>query len=244
MTGRWLEEAVEACGLPPHPAFPRDLAGDVVLTPRLCLAPVPLADLTSDDVQSWLSQREMPNVVTGPNRPLHGCLVAQAGAGFLLFDSQDDESEQRFTLAHEVSHFVLEHLVPRAQALSAFGKAILPVLDGERPPTKEESLSFVLDRVPLGTQVRLMDRGPSGCIWRGKVAEVERRADRLALELLAPATLALTLLKGVSKDLAEAQLASRFGLPTDVARMYARMLLCLEETPRAFIQDLFGKDER
>lgn len=244
MTERWLQEAVAACGLPPHPTFPRDLAGEVVLSLRLCLAPVPLAHLSSDDVQRWLLQRGMPHAVTGPNRPLHGCLVAQEGVGFLLFDSEDTESEQRFTLAHEVSHFVFEHELPRSQALSAFGKAILPVLNGERLPTREEGLSFVLEQVPLGTQVRLMDRAPSGCIRKGKVAEVERRADRLALELLAPAKLALALLKDVPKEQAGAHLASRFGLPIDVARQYARGLLCRQETPRAFIQELFGKDER
>jgi hypothetical protein len=170
-------------------------------------------------------------------------MVARAGFGVLFYDSRDDEHEQRFTLAHEVAHFVLDHLLPRFRALRAFGEEIREVLDGRRAPTREELLSSVLDQVPLGIQVKLMDRGPSGSICAGKVAESEQRADRLALELLAPAVLSLAVLKDAAGKGGEARVASRFGLPAEVARTYARMLR-RESPPRFSIMEFLGEDER
>jgi len=239
MTGRWLEEAVAACRLPPPSTFPRNLADEVHLSLSVVLERV--THLTSDDVRSVLAQRWRYQAVADVDRPLHGCLAARAGSGILFVDAEDDEDEQRFTLAHEVAHFVLEHVMPRSRARRVFGDGIRPVLDCLRAPTPEESLAFVLEGIPLGIQIRLMDRDSSGAIQMGHVEEAEQRADRLALELLAPAPLALKVLKGVPRGLAGTRVASRFGLPVEVARTYVRMLLGGVKPPRFSIQDLLGE---
>lgn len=241
MRRRWLEEAVAACGLPPCPKFPRRLAEEVLLSLPVTL--VPLAHLTSEDVRAWLARRGVHHRVADIHRSIHGCMVAWAERGVIFYDTADGENQQRFTLAHEVSHFVLDHLLPRTRALQAFGREILPVLDGRRDPTPEECLSSVLDQIPIGLQVKLMDRGPSNSTCAGRVAKSEQRADCLALELLAPAEHVLGELRGAPGD-GVARVASRFGLPPEVARMYVGRLLRRQRTPRFSILKFLGEDRR
>jgi len=230
VSARWLREALEIGGLDLPNAYPRDLASTVPL--QLPLAFVPVMDLTTTTLEEWMGRRRIYYTMDGPLRRLHGALVARAGRGLVFMDSSDDLAEQRFTAAHETAHFIDDHIMPRLKALKAFGEAILPVLDGERPPTPEESVSAVSNRVSLGVQVHLMARGPHGTICSWDVEEREQRADRLALELVAPAKDALRELRrasppdGVTEvDEAASVLSQRFGLPMSAARPYADLLL-------------------
>jgi Zn-dependent protease with chaperone function len=171
-------------------------------------------------------------------------MVADRGWGVLFYDSQDPEPQQRFTLAHEVAHFVLEHSLPRARARRAFGQDILPVLDRQRAPSAHESLFLMLERIPFGVQVRLMERNDSNEPCTAKAMEAEHRADRLAFELLAPAREVLPLLRRLSRQEVEAELISRFELPRREARSYVRCLLAQAPARRPFFLNLVPMEER
>jgi hypothetical protein len=240
MTARWLEEAVEVCRATATPRFPRDLAAEVPLVLPVTLVALPR--ITSELVRDWLQRRGRHHRVAEVPRGLHGCMVAWRGVGILFHDSEEAEDERRFTLAHEVAHFVLDHWLPRKRAVRVFGEGILPVLDGLRVPTPEESLTALFERVPLEIRVKLMDRSPSGLYSNGQVAESERSADRLALELLAPAALAIPLVKSVSVEEGAGLVAARFGLPEEVARTYVWMLRRRLRLPRFSIQQFLGMD--
>ncbi|WP_241758104.1 ImmA/IrrE family metallo-endopeptidase [Myxococcus landrumensis] len=177
-------------------------------------------------------------------RPLFGCMVARQGRAVLFLDSADSIEEQRFTLAHEVAHFVLDHLLPRSWALSVFGESIRPVLDKTRHPTPNEKLSSHFSQIPIGVQVKLMERGPSGTIRSTKVLHAERRADRLAYELLAPSALAQETLSDLPEEEGAAELAARFGLTRAAAREYAQMLLLLRRPPPFSLARMLGGDRR
>lgn len=231
MKAWWLHDALQVSGLNLPQSYPRDLVSTVPL--QLPLAFVPVRKLATNTLEQWLTRRRISYRAVGARRRLHGALVARAGRGLVFIDSSDDFSDQRFTAAHETAHFIEEHVKPRLKALKAFGGEILPVLDGERPPTPEESVSAVLNRVPLGIHVHLMARSQHGAIYNWDVEEREQRADRLALELLAPAKDALRML---CRDSAPASaptaapeaariLSQSFGLPISVARPYADLLL-------------------
>jgi hypothetical protein len=205
---------------------------------------VDMSRLTCGMARDWLdSQGRAHGGLPRTGRRLHGCMVAHGGKGFLFYDNQDDEQQQRFTLAHEVAHFVLDHLQPRARALRSFGQGILPVLDGKRSPIPHESLFLMLERIPTGVQVRRMERNDSGEPCTGREMEAELLADRLAFELLAPASEALPLLRRSSRQEAAAELASRFGLPKREARAYARLLLAREPARRPFFLNLVPVEE-
>jgi hypothetical protein len=111
-------------------------------------------------------------------------------------------------------------------------------------------LSAVLERVQLGVQVHLMSRGPGGAVCAWDVEESEQRADRLALELLAPAQMATARLRrllGDAEDLsgqedrAAEHLAGVFGLPSDVASSYVRLLVGGRRRRPSLSQEIFGR---
>jgi hypothetical protein len=191
----------------------------------------PITGLTVAHIAAWLSARGLPHPSLGPARRLRGCLLARRGQGVVFVAADDPPAEQRFTLAHEAAHFLLDYQEPRERALARLGEAIRPVLDGERPPTHQERLHALLADVPLGLHTHLMERGPDGapCL---EAASAECDADRLALELLAPEREALALVRATQGEPYTARaartadaLAVRFGLPAAVAEAYARRLL-------------------
>jgi len=189
------------------------------------------ARLSVRSIQEWTAARGIRCRLPGRDRRLRGCLIAQRGGGILFVDGADPPEEQRFTLAHEAAHFLLDYDEPRRQALATLGPAVLPVLDGERAPTADERVSAILAGMVFGVHTHLMDRGPHGALG-ADVAAAESAADALALELLAPAALAGVLATEgphvpfpdrVSR--AGAAISRTFGLPAAIAAPYARRLL-------------------
>jgi hypothetical protein len=246
MRPAWLNEAIRASRLHAGVVFPRKLLNEVSLA--LPLDVVSLPGLSTQRIQAWLADREIQHPVNERNRLLHGCLVAQSGHGIVFLDADDDEHERRFSLAHEVAHFVLDHMLPRDHALNGLGERIRPVLDGERAATREEMFSAVLERVRLGLQVHLMRRDGQGAVSSWDVEESEQRADTLALELLAPADLAINVLRDgdsrtgmVDESAAVERIAEQFGLPIAVANEYARLLRARHQRRPTLSEQLFGE---
>jgi hypothetical protein len=227
--------------------FPRDLLALIPL--RLPLAFVGVETLTTDALGDWLARRRISYVSGGPHRRLHGALVARSGRGIVFIDSTDEPAEQQLTAAHETAHFLEDHVRPRQNALDTFGDSIRPVLDGHRAPTREECVSSVLNRVPIGMHVHLMTRGRTGAICSWEVEKREQRADRLALQLLAPAKAALELLRrspslSSGGELNAAALLSReFALPLHAARLYAALLLNRSRPRPKLSERLLGENQ-
>ncbi|WP_342374556.1 ImmA/IrrE family metallo-endopeptidase [Myxococcus stipitatus] len=195
-------------------------------------------------MKARLARHHIKHRVAETPRRLFGCMVARQGRAILFLDSMDTLEEQRFTLAHEIAHYVLDHLLPRRWALSVFGESILSVLDNTRRPTPSERLSSHFSQIPIGVQVKLMERSPSGAIRSTKVLHAERRADRLAYELLAPSGLAQETLSDLPEDEGAEALATRFGLTRAAAREYAQMLLLHRRPPPFSFARMLGGDRR
>lgn len=183
----------------------------------------PLADLTLGAVRRRLRELGLPDPSDGPDRALRGCLAAAGGAALLFVDERDPPDERRFTIAHEAAHLLLDYLAPRERAIGRFGAAICAALDGQRPASPTERIDAALARVSLAPRLYLLDRdAPS-------TTAAESRADRLALELLAPFQAVvgrLRALPGRRDPIAQAAVACRllrdvFGLPPDAASGYA-----------------------
>ncbi len=228
----------------PASSFPRDMQTAITLASPLELYSIP--DLHISHVLAWARHINMACHIRDQHRRLHGCLVAWRGKGIIFFDQHDPDHEQRFTLAHELAHFLLDYEALRLRAVDILGSSILPVLDGERPPTNEDRLQAVLDNVSIGVMSHLMERPDKG-LPIGTIIDVENRADRLALELLAPAHLLDELIdqpptpKGFQARLAflTQHLTTSYGLPADISTTYARFLLVQRGEP-TFRDWLFG----
>lgn len=210
-------------------AFPRAL--ERPLSVALPVTLVKLAHLHVHDTELWLRARGIPLPFAeepGAARSVHGCIVVLAGHGILFVDGADNAAELRFTIAHEIGHFLADHLLPRRKALAHYGDDILDVLDAKRQPTERERWSSILGGLQLDGYRSYLPRGEgddSGLeLWR-----VESRADRIGAALLAPPGLVLSAARGYGyserRKNAIHALTSTFGLPLAPAIQYAEALL-------------------
>lgn len=235
----WLETAAErfwtAAGGPE--SFPRRLEDSIALALPVMVARLPRLGLFS--AERWLSLHSPSLRLGAPtgkgDRRLRACLVADQGNGCILLDAGDPPDEQRYSLAHEAAHFILEYQQPRGATRRRLGDATLAVLDGLRPATDEERIDAALAGMSLGAHVHLMERGLHG-VERATIARAEAEADQLALQLLAPEDCALRVLPAAgrfSERLAAgtAALVASFGLPAPIAAPYARRLVAQRDGP-------------
>jgi hypothetical protein len=218
------DDAGESDGLP------RNIKTAITLA--LPLEVYPVAALRVSHVLAWARRVQVPHRIRGRDRRLHGCLLADRGKGTIFVDASDADDEQRFTLAHELAHFLLDYQFPRQRAISALGPSILAVLDGERAPSLAERVHAVMSAVHIGTLSHVMERPESG-LPTNIVLDIEDRADRLALELLAPAE---SVSDVVQQETASGEFEARlvyatqlltrsYGLPAEIAMTYARYVL-------------------
>jgi hypothetical protein len=194
---------------------------------------VPASGLRLRTVREWVAQNHFGFACSLADRRLRACLLARAGVGYVFLDEGDPEDERRFSLAHEVAHFLRHYWQPRQQACRRLGPAALEVLDGERPPTFEERVQALLGEVSLGYHLHLMAREPGGGADVPGIVSAEGEADRLAYELLAPAE---EVFRVAGKADIEELLRKTFGLPARHARLYGRLL-----APPAVEDPLLGR---
>ncbi len=214
-------------------AFPRNMEVAVSMALPITIAKLPKLGALS--AEQWFANRGTRVCWGQRDRPLRAVLFATDGDGFILLDGTDSPEEQRYSLAHETAHFLVEYQQPRARVVAALGRDVVDVLDGRRRATHAEAIDGVLAGVDVGPHLHAMARGVDG-IDAGEIAESEQRADALALELLAPRDLATDLLcaLGTSRDLVAAaeQCSMAFGLPRDISMRYVRKLRAeLDPTP-------------
>ncbi len=221
-------------------SYPRSLEKAVAWALPLAIVKVP--GLSVCGVQDWLRSRGIVGLCEQSDRVLRACLVARFGYGMVFIDGTDSEDDQRFSLAHEVAHFILDYLQPRRMAIQAFGDSILGVLDGARRPTPEERLSGVLKGVVTGPYMTLMGRAEDNSIEEAVTLDSESLADQLAFELLAPQRAAydkmrqarLSFDREQAPEEATILLATYFGLPRPIARIYATALVYRKRSTASF----------
>ncbi len=201
---------------------PRDIRRAVARAHPIAI--VMLSTLHVARVEAWLRQTGLEIEVGVDGRPLHACLVAQHGTAFIFVDGNDGEREQRYSIAHELGHFLHDYLAPRKEAVARHGDAILEVLEGLRPPRVEERAIALLAHAAVGRHVHLMERR-DGNGRQHIVERAEATADALALELLAPWSLLTDQIAelriGEDRIAIASLLMEQYGLPSAPAWHYA-----------------------
>ncbi len=226
-------------------SFPRDLRPAIARSLPVSVVLLPDLDVTSID--SWLVGRGVicrlsaPDSSASPtgNRRLRACLVAYRDHGMIFLDATDPENEQRFSLAHELGHYLRHYWWPRRRASQRLGTPVLEVFDGARPAEAAERVHALLTRIPLDMHVHLMShdrREPRS------VPMAEREADQMAFELLAPSAHVLNAVSseapGDRRATAIELLLSYYGLPAKQANRYATLLVGGSTGSQSFVRRL------
>lgn len=222
--------------------YPRSLERSLALATPVALVKLPRLKLL--DIEMWLQRRGVPFRFECESRLVRGCLVAYRGQGMIFVDGADPEDERRFTLAHEIGHFLMDYWQPRQVAIEKLGPAIIDVVDGVRPPTVSERVSALLASVPLRVYTDLMERDKrlddlSGALW-----QVEDQADRIALALLAPPEVVCAQADMSARsykerhDVLTTLLRAEFGLPIVIANSYSHSLLRAAGRGRSWLESL------
>lgn len=196
----------------------------------LPVAMAPLANLSVQRVNEWLLQRGIYVGLRAADRGIRGAFLAFGGQGLIFFDSSDSENERRYTIGHELGHFI-DYWSLRQQVIERFGSSIVDVLDGKRAPSAHEQVKSLLNRIPLGVWSDFTERSESGdCSIR--TDECERVADEVALALIAPAREVINKARlkragsfAKRRDRICGLLEHHFGLPPRIARTYGPSLL-------------------
>ena len=176
-------------------------------------------NLTLAGAAAFLGGLGIPFDAAERDRRLDGLLLADRGAGMILIDADLPAAEARFTLAHELAHFLREYWLPRRRAEARLGKAVLEVFDGDRKPTADERIAGLFRGVRVGPHAHLLRRDGRGRPLTFAEATAEAAADELAYELLAPADAFPTASDGMVD-----RLTGDFGLPRRQAMRYAHAL--------------------
>jgi len=222
--------------------FPRELRCAVGFAVPVSVWYLPR--LRTAEIDDWARRYGLPCRLSLRDRPLRACTVAHDDRAVVLIDSTDDPDEQRFSLAHELGHFLRDYDEPRERARQVLGRQAVEVLDGRRLATFDERVGGVLRGVELEAYVHLMERTPDGHAASAAISTAEHQADLLAYELLAPHTAVQKLLSqfpaGEWRFHGARLLQEAFGFPPAPAARYAALLAPAPPAPGGLVTRLRG----
>jgi hypothetical protein len=161
----------------------RDVEAALAWSTRLTL--VILSPLTLAAIRRWLAERGVPASGEAGDHASRGFLVAWRGVGVVFCDGAFGVAERRFTIAHELGHFILGYSEPRGRVMRD-APELLEVVDGIRSATSADRARAALARVPIGIHTHVFDDDVSAPSDLTVAGLAEDEASRFALELLAP----------------------------------------------------------
>ncbi len=165
-------------------AFPRNIEQAILWNFPVAIINLPRLGLSL--IKRWLEIRDLSMPFAGQDRRIRACVLARCGYGLIFLDGTDPDDERRFSLAHEIAHYILDYHLKRQEIIKHLGNKIIDVLDGKREATIEERLNGIFSGITVGPFMHLMDRDKHGYMSNQLILDIEDNAERFALELTAP----------------------------------------------------------
>ncbi|ASS49912.1 MAG: hypothetical protein A3D31_10055 [Candidatus Fluviicola riflensis] len=191
---------------------------------------VHLQQLSWKVIECWLKNLGVNDIEIEVNdRELHGVIMIREGFGFIFVNADDGTIQQRFTIAHEVSHFLLDYQMPREQAMLAIGTEIEDVLNGKAEATRFQQVKALIKGISIQPYTHLIEKSGDGSFLNWMNYTSENEADYLALELLAPRSVVIKGTIATARRLnynqftrkCEEILMKNYQIPAKVAHQYA-----------------------
>jgi len=210
--------------------FPLDIERAISRTQPLFIISLP--QLSISKIECFLKEKNIPYLLNSENKSLHGFILIQKNCGYIFINGTDSPQERRFTLAHELAHYLIDYAIPRQKVIDLYGNEITEVLDGNREPTIEENIQGIISNISLKPFFHLLDESELSGFDRIAVWQAEEQADHLALELMAPQRQILSDLDSLNlkenfhyyKIKLLALLLEKYGLPVPIAQSYSEYL--------------------
>lgn len=180
-------------------------------------------------INSWLNSQHMDLQIENKGQNLHGALLIQNGTVLMFIDTTENATWQRYTLAHQVSRFLLEYQMPREQAILTLGKEIAGVLKGNDDASVTELVQSAFNDVSNKAYTLLIEKKENSAASYQEPSLTDNPADFLALELLAPryqiiqetASKSVFLSYAGFKRKCRELLIGKYRIPTEIAHKYA-----------------------
>ena len=224
----WANWFWKRAGGRPSPPVDIGYAATCALEVGIC----PIDGLTPVTAADYLRRVGIECADGVDERELDGCIAVGPHGAMILVEMRDHDAHRRFTIAHEVSHYILDVHSHRHRAERRMGRDYVGTLYGSREVTPTERIDAWLNNVRTSAITHFMDRAPNGRYGCENTLESECSADRLAIEILAPCAEMVTVASDCGKlpfrDLVDAvrRIAEqRFGLPDAVAAPYASRIV-------------------
>ena len=187
------------------------------LTKGLSLAFIEMKGLTTRAAERILLQRGalVQPTFLAEDIPLAGFLYANAYCGAVFVAREDPIVRRRFSIAHEVGHYVL-HFRPRLQDTDDETLALQGLTDTYSPPTDPDDEDLFQDR----DEVENGDVVPLGPAVAHEL--MEREANRFAAELLMPAPIVAALHERYARSFRTKDLIARIAMDMLVSQSAIR----------------------
>lgn len=217
-------------------------AVNIVLPIRI----VYIQNLSLVEVDNWLKGRGINIEIDINDRIMHGVILIREGNGFIFVNADDSTIEQRFTIAHEVSHYLLDYQVPRERAMLEVGTEIEKVLNGKDQPDRFQQVKALIKGISIQPYGHLIEKKGNGSFLNWVNFNAENEADYLALELLAPRSMVIkgtiSTIKGLNYTQfvrkCEEILVDNYQIPPEVAHQYASELAYSVTSGPSFLDKL------
>lgn len=214
-------------GLDNPMTYPLDLEAAVPLV--FPASVVTLQRLNLQKMYAWFAEHgQLITQIDQPLRELLGAVLINRGNATIFVDDDLSVAERRFTIAHEFSHFMIEHQYPREYGKAVLGESFIDILDGKALITPKAQLAAMRHGISIQPYQHFMHREVNGAITQHRVSQAEHSANLLALELLAPCQIILQRCSSRVMSIMQAEITAdlldTFALPPQIAQDYATQL--------------------